>query len=48
MKIKNPLFLPFAVALLFYLATANHYGWSALNALAAKTWQRFNPATQHK
>ena len=48
MKIRNPVFLPFAVMLILSVAVANHYGWSAFAALAAQTWQRSGPATQHK
>ena len=48
MKIRNPVFLPFAVMLILSVAVANHFGWSAFAALAAQTWQRSGPATQHK
>lgn len=30
------------------LALANHNGWSLIRTVAAHTWQRTNPATQHK
>lgn len=48
MKLRTPIFLPFALALAFGLAMANHNGWSLVQALAARTWQRTVPNTQHK
>ena len=48
MKIRNPIYLPFAVAIVIFLALANHNGWSLVQALASRTWQNSNPSTQHK
>ena len=48
MKIRNPLYIPFALALVIFLALANHNGWSLIQALAARTWQHTGPNTQHK
>jgi len=48
MKIRNPIFLPFALALVLYVAMANHYGWSLVQMVATNIWQRFTPNTQHK
>jgi F0F1-type ATP synthase membrane subunit a len=48
MKIRNPIFLPFALALTIYVALANHHGWSLWQSVASNTWQRFTPNTQHK
>jgi hypothetical protein len=48
MKIRNPIYLPFALFLAAYVALANHNGWSPLQTLAANTWQHLNPNTQHK
>jgi len=48
MKIHNPVYLPFALAVTLLVAVANHNGWSAVQSLAARTWQRLNPSTQHK
>ena len=48
MKIRNPFFLPFALAVTLYVAAANHYGWSLMQTVATNTWQRFTPNTQHK
>ena len=48
MKIRNPVYLIFAVVMTLYVAVANHYGWSAIPALAARTWQHTDPNTQHK
>ncbi len=48
MKIRNPIYLPFAVAMAVLVAVANHNGWSFVQSLASQTWQRSNPNTQHK
>jgi len=48
MKIRNPIYLPFALALAVYVALANHNGWSLIQSLASHTWQRSYPNTQHK
>ena len=48
MKLRNPIYLPFALAVVFFLMLANHNGWSLVQALAARTWQRTVPNTQHK
>jgi len=48
MRIRNPIYLPFSLALLIYVALANHNGWSLVQSVAAQTWQRIGPSTQHK
>lgn len=48
MKIRNPLYLPFALALIVFLALANQNGWSFIHTLASRTWNHGNPNTQHK
>jgi hypothetical protein len=48
MKIRNPFYLIFALATTMSVAVANHNGWSVLQSVAARTWQHFNPNTQHK
>ncbi len=47
MKIRNPIYLPFALALTLYVALANHNGWSLVQSVAARTWHA-GPSTQHK
>ena len=41
------MYLSMAVALMFYVAMANHNGWSLVQAFATRTWH-LNPNTQHK
>ncbi|HZQ48382.1 MAG TPA: hypothetical protein VFC07_15300 [Verrucomicrobiae bacterium] len=48
MKIRNPIYLPFAVALAVYVGLANHNGWSLIQSLASRAWQHSTPNTQHK
>ena len=48
MKIRNPIYLPYALAIVVLLALANHNGWSVLQTIAARTWQHTAPNTQHK
>lgn len=48
MKMRNPIYLPLALALVAFLGLANHNGWSLLQTLASRTWQHSNPSTQHK
>jgi hypothetical protein len=48
MKIRNPIYLTFALILAGYVGLANHNGWSLIYAAASHTWQRSNPSTQHK
>jgi hypothetical protein len=48
MKIRSPFYLPFALALITYVAVANHNGWSLFQSVASRTWQRLAPNTQHK
>ena len=48
MKFRNPIYVPFSLALLIYVALANHNGWSLVQSVASQTWQRIAPATQHK
>jgi hypothetical protein len=48
MKIHNPLYLAFAVALAVSVGLANHQGWSLLQSVASQTWQHSEPGTQHK
>lgn len=47
MKIRNPIYMPIALALAVYVAMANHNGWSLIKSVAARTWQH-GPSTQHK
>ena len=48
MKIRNPFYLSVALVLMVYVALANHNGWSLVQTVAANTWQRLGPNTQHK
>ncbi|HWW00924.1 MAG TPA: hypothetical protein VNZ64_14605 [Candidatus Acidoferrum sp.] len=48
MKLRNPVYLPFALAVTLLVAMANHNGWSVVQSLASSTWQHLNPSTQHK
>jgi hypothetical protein len=48
MKIRNPFYLTFAFAAVIYVAVANHNGWSLIQSLTSRTWQRTGPSTQHK
>ncbi len=48
MKIRSPIYLVFALAVTLSVALANANGWSLVQSLAARTWQRLNPSTQHK
>jgi len=48
MKLRNPIYLTFALILAAYVSLANHNGWSLLYSVASQTWQHSNPATQHK
>jgi hypothetical protein len=48
MKIRNPLYLAFALAMTISVAVANHNGWSVLPSLALRAWQPSGPNTQHK
>ena len=48
MKLRNPVYVPFALVVVVLLALADHNGWSAMGFLASRTWQRFYPNTQHK
>jgi hypothetical protein len=48
MKIHNPIYLSLALILAAFVGVANHNGWSLLDTVASRTWQHFNPATQHK
>jgi hypothetical protein len=48
MKLRNPIYLAFALSVTVLVALANHNGWSAMSALSAGTWRHFNPSTQHK
>lgn len=48
MKIHNPIYLPFALALAVYVTVANHNGWSMIQSVASHTWRHFTPNTQHK
>lgn len=47
MKIHNPLYVPFAIALAIYVGLANHNGWSLIKTVAARTLPH-GPSTQHK
>jgi len=45
----NPfIYLTMGVVLIFYVAMANHNGWSLVQAFSSRTWQHLNPNTQHK
>ncbi len=48
MRIHNPIYLAFAVAMATYVGLANHNGWSLIQSLASRTWQHSTPNTQHK
>jgi len=48
MKLRNPIYLTLALVLATYVGLANHSGWSLIYSVASHTWQRSNPATQHK
>lgn len=48
MKIQNPFYVSWSLVLVILLAVANHNGWSAIHTLAAHTWHRLAPNTQHK
>jgi hypothetical protein len=48
MKFRNPVYVPFALLVAILLGLADHNGWSAVQSLASRTWQRFYPSTQHK
>ena len=48
MKIRNPLYLAFVLAVTAFVALANHNGWSLVESAAAHTVRRLGPNTQHK
>jgi hypothetical protein len=48
MKIHNPFYLPFALAVAMLVAMANHNGWSLVQSVATNTWRHVAPNTQHK
>ncbi len=48
MRIRNPVYLPFALLVILFLALANHHGWSLTNSLVTGAWRPGHPATQHK
>ncbi len=48
MKIHSPIYLAFALAVALSVALANANGWSLFQSVAARTWQRALPSTQHK
>ncbi len=48
MKIRSPIYIPYALAVVILLALANHNGWSVIHSIASRTWQRTDPNTQHK
>lgn len=48
MKIRNPLYIPYALVIVLLLALANHNGWSFVQSVASHTWRHLNPNTQHK
>ena len=48
MRIRNPIYLLFALLVSGYVATANYNGWSLVQSIAAQTFRRLAPNTQHK
>ena len=48
MKIRNPFYLTFALAMALSVALANHQGWSVVQTLVSRAWQPTGPNTQHK
>ncbi len=48
MKLRNPIYLPFALALAVYVGLANYNGWSLVQTVASQTWRHLAPNTQHK
>ena len=48
MKLHNPVYLPFALAITIFVALANHNGWSVVQSVATGTWRHLGPSTQHK
>ena len=48
MRFRHPIYYPFVFVLLLYVGFANHNGWSLMQSVAARTWQRVGPATLHK
>jgi hypothetical protein len=48
MRFRNPIYIPFALAIALALALANHNGWSLVQSLATRAWQHSTPNTQHK
>jgi hypothetical protein len=48
MKIRNPIYLPYALIVAALVGYANYNGWSVLHAFAARSWMPSAPHTQHK
>ena len=48
MKIRNPIYLFFALLMTAYVAWANHNGWSLVQSVGSRAWQHLTPNTQHK
>jgi hypothetical protein len=48
MKIRHPVYIPFALAVVVFVAAANHNGWSLIHSVALRAWPRSTSATQHK
>jgi len=48
MKLPNPIYLSFALALPVFVALATRNGWRLVEAAAAHTWRHLGPNTQHK
>jgi hypothetical protein len=48
MKIHNPIYLPFALAMAVFLAVANHNGWSLAQSMPWNSARHPIPGTQHK
>jgi hypothetical protein len=48
MRIRNPFYLPFVMAVIIFVGLANHNGWSLVQSVATNTWRHLNPNTQHK
>jgi hypothetical protein len=48
MRLRNPIYVPFALVLVVGLALSHRYGWSVLDSLAGRSWQQRGAALQHK
>ena len=48
MRMRNPIYLPFVLAVVLLAGLANHFGWSLVESAAARTLRHSGPNTQHK